>query len=177
MRTLTDHLASYAAYHRDRRNIATHFVGIPLIVFAVSVLLARPSFAVGGGALTLNAAWLVGAAATVFYLRLSVGYGLAMAALLALFIAAATVVAQASTAWWLGAGVGLFVLGWIIQFVGHYFEGRKPAFLDDLLGLLIGPLFVVAEAGFALGIGRALKAEIEARAGPTRGGGRGAVAA
>ncbi|MCS6945240.1 MAG: DUF962 domain-containing protein, partial [Sutterellaceae bacterium] len=64
-----------------------------------------------------------------------------------------------------------------IQFVGHYFEGRKPAFLDDLLGLLIGPLFVVAEAGFALGIGRALKAEIEARAGPTRGGGRGAVAA
>ena len=30
MKTLTDHLAQYAAYHRDRRNIATHFIGIPL---------------------------------------------------------------------------------------------------------------------------------------------------
>src|SRR5690606_3173882 len=25
MKSLTDHLAQYAAYHRDRRNIATHF--------------------------------------------------------------------------------------------------------------------------------------------------------
>ena len=38
MKTLTDHLAQYAAYHRDRRNIATHFIGIPLIVVAVAVL-------------------------------------------------------------------------------------------------------------------------------------------
>ena len=42
MKTLTDHLAQYAAYHRDRRNIATHFIGIPLIVVAVAVLLSRP---------------------------------------------------------------------------------------------------------------------------------------
>ena len=44
MLTLTQHLSQYAAYHRDRRNIATHFVGIPLIVFAVIVLLSRPAF-------------------------------------------------------------------------------------------------------------------------------------
>ena len=36
-------LVQYARYHRDRRNIATHFVGIPMIVFAISVLLARPA--------------------------------------------------------------------------------------------------------------------------------------
>src|SRR3546814_9523920 len=33
---------------------------------------------------------------------------------------------------WLGSGLGMFVLGWVIQFVGHYYEGRKPAFVDDL---------------------------------------------
>ena len=30
-------LVRYAAYHRDRRNIATHLVGIPLIVFALGL--------------------------------------------------------------------------------------------------------------------------------------------
>ena len=46
------------------------------------------------------------------------------------------------------------MVGWVIQFVGHVFEGRKPAFVDDIMGLIIGPLFVVAEVGFALGLRR-----------------------
>src|SRR5256885_12287117 len=33
---------------------------------------------------------------------------------------------------WLGWGLGIFAVGWVIQFVGHYYEGRKPAFLDDI---------------------------------------------
>jgi uncharacterized membrane protein YGL010W len=44
------------------------------------------------------------------------------------------------------------VVGWVIQFVGHYYEGRKPAFVDDITGLIIGPLFVVAEAAFLMGM-------------------------
>ncbi|MFO0325387.1 MAG: Mpo1-like protein, partial [Burkholderiales bacterium] len=35
MRTAEQLLVQYAAYHRDRRNIATHFVGVPVIVFSV----------------------------------------------------------------------------------------------------------------------------------------------
>ena len=62
----------------------------------------------------------------------------------------------------------MFVAGWIIQFVGHYYEGRKPAFVDDLIGLLVGPMFVVGEALFALGWGRELLAEIERRHGRER---------
>ena len=42
MKTLIDHLAQYAAYHRDPRHIHTHFVGVPMIMFAVVVLLSRP---------------------------------------------------------------------------------------------------------------------------------------
>jgi uncharacterized membrane protein YGL010W len=78
--------------------------------------------------------------------------------------------AAGPTALWLGAGVGLFVLGWVVQFIGHGFEGRKPAFLDDLVGLLVGPLFVVAEAGFLLGLRPELRAELERGVGPTRSG-------
>jgi uncharacterized membrane protein YGL010W len=177
MRNLTEQLAAYAAYHRDRRNIATHFVGIPMIVFALCVLLARPAFAVPGTALTISPAWIAGAAAVLLYLRLSVGYGLVMAASLLVFLAGAAAVAAQPTAVWLAVGVGLFVAGWIIQFVGHYFEGRKPAFVDDLIGLLIGPLFVVVEAAFALGFSAELKRAVEAQVGPTLIRRRGAQAA
>jgi uncharacterized membrane protein YGL010W len=63
--------------------------------------------------------------------------------------------------------LGAFVVGWVIQFVGHYYEGRKPAFVDDIRGLLVGPMFVTGEAMFALGCCKSLLAEIEARVGPT----------
>jgi uncharacterized membrane protein YGL010W len=169
MNTLVDQLSQYAAYHRDRRNIATHFVGIPMIVLAVATLLARPVLLQVAG-WDVSAATLVTLAIALYYLRLDLKLGLVMAVLLALTLWCAQVVAGWSTAAWLGTGLGLFVVGWVFQFVGHYWEGRKPAFVDDIVGLVIGPLFVVVEAGFALGLGRALQHEIEARVGPTRGG-------
>jgi uncharacterized membrane protein YGL010W len=68
---------------------------------------------------------------------------------------------------WLAWGLGSFVLGWVIQFVGHYYEGRKPAFVDDLIGLLVAPMFVVLEVLAGLGLFKPLIAEIERHAGPT----------
>jgi len=86
---------------------------------------------------------------------------------MAVLIALAHLVSGGSTSQWLGWGLGFFVVGWIIQFVGHYYEGKKPAFADDLVGLLIGPMFVTAEALFAMGMARPLRHEVERRAGPT----------
>ncbi len=169
MKTLTDHLAQYAAYHRDVRNILTHLVGIPLIVLAVAILLSRPAWSLAG--LTLSPAVVVCVLSAVFYLRLDLRFGLIMSALLALCIWAGQVAAAQSTSIWLVAGVGLFVLGWIIQFIGHYFEGRKPAFVDDLVGLIVGPLFVVAEVAFFLGLRKEVQAVVEAQAGPLRSAG------
>ena len=161
-RPANDLMVQYAQYHRDQRNIATHFVGIPLIVFAIGVLLARFDVA------DLSLAWLAWALATAWYLtRGNLVLGLATSALNAALIALAHVLAAGSAAAWLAWGLGSFVVGWIIQFVGHYYEGRRPAFVDDLAGLLVGPMFVVAEWLFAAGWGRELAAEIERRAGPT----------
>jgi uncharacterized membrane protein YGL010W len=128
-------LTQYAAYHRDRRNIQTHLVGVPLTSLWY---LTRGEF-------TLQ---------------------VAVVAVMALLIGSAQVLGQSSPSW-VAWGVGLFVLGWLIQFVGHYYEGRKPAFADDLVGLLVGPMFVVMELLAAAGACRALMARIEAEAGPT----------
>lgn len=168
MKTLTQQLAQYASYHRDRRNILTHFVGIPMIVLSASTLLARPvlgQLALGGFSLSLTPALLVAVLAAVFYLRLDVRYGLVMALWLAASNHVGQWLATQGTALWLGAGAGLFVIGWAIQFLGHAWEGRKPAFVDDLVGLAVGPLFVVAEAGFLLGLRRELFSAVQASAG------------
>ncbi|HIA27160.1 MAG: DUF962 domain-containing protein [Bacillota bacterium] len=50
-------------------------------------------------------------------------------------------------------GVGLFVGGWILQFIGHGIEGNKPSFMKDPRFLLIGPLFIIQE-GFRKLIGK-----------------------
>ena len=166
MRNATELLTQYAAYHRDRRNIATHLIGVPMIVFAVGVLLARPAFMLGG--LALSPAWVVFALTAAWYLtRGHVVIGAAVTAVVGVLLVLAHGVAYGSTASWLAWGLGSFVVGWVIQFVGHYYEGRKPAFVDDLAGLLVGPMFVTAEVVFALGLCRPLHDEIVRRAGPT----------
>jgi uncharacterized membrane protein YGL010W len=165
MRSALQLLTQYAEYHRDRRNIASHFLGVPLIVFAVNALLSRPSFELGGLSLTPGMVLLVPLA--IWYVSRNVALGLATTAVVAALLALGHALAQQATATWLGASIGAFVVGWVIQFVGHYYEGRKPAFVDDLIGLLVGPMFVVAEALFALGWNPVLLGEIEAKAGPT----------
>ena len=159
MKTLTDHLAQYAAYHQDQRNIMTHFIGVPLIVIAVAILLSKPGVTLYG--LWLSPALIVATAATVFYVALDLRLGIAMSMFLTLSLWLAKQCTLLPTAQWLAWGLGSLVLGWIIQFIGHYYEGRKPAFVDDVMGLAIGPLFVMAELAFICGLRRPLKNAIQ----------------
>ena len=168
MKTLVEQLSQYADYHRDARNILTHFVGVPMILFAVVILLSRPAWVLGEVGFVISPAVVAALAACVYYMLLDMRYGVTLALVLGVMLAVGAWLAQQTMALWLGWGIGLFVVGWIIQFVGHYWEGRKPAFMDDIVGLLIGPLFVLAEMGFALGLRKEVQQAIEQRSGPVR---------
>jgi uncharacterized membrane protein YGL010W len=166
MRTATELLVQYALYHRDRRNIVSHLVGVPMIVFGVGVLLARP--AIPAGSLALTPGWIAFSLAALWYLsRGNLTLGVAVSAAVGALIWLAHQVAGGSVPAWLAWGVGFFVVGWVIQFIGHWYEGRKPAFVDDIVGLLVGPMFVTAELLFLCGWNKQLLSEIERRAGPT----------
>lgn len=166
MRNLEQHITQYAAYHRDRRNIATHCIGIPMIAFSVALALsvvpvplvyARPSMALVATALV-----------AIYYCALDLKIGAAMLAYLAAnYLLAAELSARLSMADTLGLALAIFLLGWLLQFLGHRYEGMKPAFFDDIMGLAIGPLFVMAELFFMLGLKRELRRYVEARVGPT----------
>ncbi|MEO2266084.1 Mpo1-like protein [Pseudoalteromonas sp. YIC-656] len=166
MKSLLTQLSTYAHYHRDRRNIYTHFVGIPMIVYALIILLSKPS--INLEALTLTPALIVVSITCVYYLFLSISLGLIMTVLMSIGLLCAAPIAAMGTPTWLVWGVGLFVIGWVFQFIGHYFEGKKPAFVDDLMGLIIGPLFVVVELLFMLGLYKDLAQDIEQIAGKVR---------
>ena len=166
MKSLEQNLTQYAAYHRDRRNIATHFAGIPMIVFAI--LLAATNAWVPLGPLSLTLAAIVAIAGCIYYFLLDVVFGVTMALVLFVFCAAASeLVARTSAGISLGIAGVLFAAGWGLQFLGHKFEGMKPAFYDDVAQLLIGPLFVCAEVFFLLGAKAGLRRFIEERVGPT----------
>ncbi len=165
-RPALDLLVQYARYHRDRRNIATHLVGVPLIIFGAGVLLSRATLEWGGVKTTL--AWVALAALAAWTLsRGQFALGLATMLFTAALVWAAHGLAGAQPALWLAVGLGVSALGWLIQFIGHYYEGRKPAFTDDLVGLFVGPMFVVLELLSMAGLCRPLMAHVEQAAGPT----------
>lgn len=134
----------YAKYHRTLGNQLTHYIGIPLIVMSLLGLLAQLQF-IWTAPSTLEIVrldagrllWL-GAAAFYFALDWKLAFPFSVIAIL-LYHAGATF--SNSTLW------TLFIIGWILQFIGHWaFEKRSPAFADNLLHLLIGPLWIYAKA-------------------------------
>ncbi|MBF9232747.1 Mpo1 family 2-hydroxy fatty acid dioxygenase [Microvirga alba] len=148
-------LATYSSYHRDHRNRATHFIGIPAIV--CSILLVCALWWPHLGSISVSGAWIVWAAACLGWIALDLTIGLAMAIALlpvVLFSNWFTSTYGSSATWWL-FGV-LFVGGWVFQFLGHAFEGRRPALADNLFQAFIGPMFIMAELLMMLGLRRDL---------------------
>jgi uncharacterized membrane protein YGL010W len=159
-------LGRYAEYHRDQRNIVTHFFGVPMVVFALGVLLAGLHGVING--VEVTAAWLAFAAVALWYLsRGHFAIGLATTLGVGGLMALAHRASQGTLGQWLALWLGCFLLGWAAQTVGHYYEGRRPDFADDRVGLLVGPMFVVLELLASLGLFKTLMADVVRHAGPT----------
>jgi uncharacterized membrane protein YGL010W len=168
MKSLEQQMAFYAAYHQDVRNKATHFVGVPVIMLSLFIPLAWPRVALAG--VPLTAAMVLAFVVLAYYWALDAPLGLAMTAITAALVWLGHQLAA------LGPGPGwawfavLFVGGWILQLVGHRFEGRRPALADNLFQILIAPIFLCAEIFFALGYKPGLQRAVQERAQRMRSG-------
>jgi uncharacterized membrane protein YGL010W len=157
-----EQMAMYSSYHRDWRNKATHFVGIPAIAFSLFIPLSWVVlFDLGGVAVSLAVLLYLGS--ILFYLWLDRALGLAMAVLFLPVMLVGIWVGSLGTATGWTVFALFFVGGWIFQLVGHAFEGRRPALADNILQALIGPLFLMAEVVVALGFKRDMHDAVEAR--------------
>jgi uncharacterized membrane protein YGL010W len=128
-------LDEYASHHRARGNRVCHAFGITLIVFGVLSMLQLVTIA---GPWTAAEALI--AAAAVFYVWRDPALGAATTAAAVLLDVAARAVGD----WRIGAAA--FAIGWVFQGIGHaVYEKSSPAFLRNLVHLLIGPAFLVNE--------------------------------
>lgn len=155
MTKLEQLLSQYAAYHLDHKNILTHFVGIPLIVFAILSLTARAGFVLSGMELTLALGLIV--VTSLYYFSLDRIFAFIMLVVLLAAYPLALKIVHLEFVAWLSLSIGIFVVGWVFQFIGHFYEKKKPAFMDDVVGLAVGPLFVLAEMVFMLGFRKELE--------------------
>ena len=164
MRTIEEQMSFYAAYHQDGRNKATHFIGVPAIMLSLFIPLSWIRFEIGLGGITITAAMLFAAVVLAYYFMLDIPLALAMFAVTCALVWGGQQIAD------LGALLGwtwfaiLFVGGWILQLVGHVFEGRKPALADNLFQIFVAPIFLAAEVFFALGYKPRLHAAMRERA-------------
>jgi uncharacterized membrane protein YGL010W len=141
---MRERLDEYEGYHQTLGNEVCHYIGIPSIVAGAATLLGLVPLATFGG-FTLTLAEVVAGAIGVFYLVSARMLGLVTAMLLALLVGVGRVLP-----FWVG--LGIFIGGWVLQFVGHAaFEHRSPAFLRNLLHLLVGPAWLVERALKRLG--------------------------
>ena len=100
----------------------------------------------------------------IYYFMLDVPLALAMLVITAVLVFLADRIAGLGTipGWtWFGA---LFIGGWILQLVGHGFEGRRPALADNLFQIFVAPIFLAAEVFFALGYKPHLHQRVQRRA-------------
>jgi uncharacterized membrane protein YGL010W len=160
-----EQLAMYAAYHRDKRNQATHHIGVPLIVYALLVAASQVhlgSVPLGPtGMLPLSLGTLLLFVLFALYLSNVPVIGLIAVLIYGVLFALAETVGQGESVW--STFAVCFVGGWIIQFVGHAFEGRRPALFTNAVQVFMAPAFLIAEILFALGFEKGLEHDIMAR--------------
>jgi uncharacterized membrane protein YGL010W len=138
---------AYGESHRNTVNEILHFLCVPVISMCVLSFLSLVPWQMPGVP-SLDLANLFAGVVLGYYLRLSWPLALALVPVFVLLFLGVDALrnwqeAGGPPAW--QSTLGLFVVSWIGQFIGHAVEGRKPSFLQDLQFLLIGPLWLMGQ--------------------------------
>ena len=144
MKTADEWFEEYGESHRNRTNKIIHWICVPAIMFSLVGLLwslPRPGIFVDVSP-WLNWGTLFVAAAMVYYLLLSWSLASGMLLVSLMMLWGNFLLAGLNTPLW-QISLGIFVLAWIGQFIGHRIEGKKPSFFKDIQFLLIGPVWLL----------------------------------
>lgn len=160
MKSFLEQAQTYAHYHKKPVTLYIHFVGVPVIIFSLMVLLSFLHIVVPG-VFSVTSAEIITVLVLIYYILLNWRLGISIIPIFLILL-------------WLGDWVGAsgptessvtvfivcFILGWIIQLAGHLIEGNKPAFITNLWQMVIAPIFLMAEVYFLFGKMQSLKNSI-----------------
>lgn len=156
-RSIHDLFNEYSLSHAHPINKTLHWIAVPWIFLSLIALLwAIPvpaivknlpyaNYWVNWGTLTLLCMLL-------FYLSLSRPLAVGMLLFSVIMVTLIHFYEAMNIApLWLSALI-IFAFMWVLQFIGHYIEGKKPSFFKDLQFLLIGPAWLMGFVYRKLGI-------------------------
>ena len=138
MRQIEFLINEYGESHQNRTNVLIHAVAVPAIFFVSLALIwsiPTPAFL---DYFDVTWAHVLAIPTLYYYFRLSGPIGAAMTLLSIFSFAGIKLLIFLDISVW-KFSIALFVVMWILQFVGHHIEGKKPSFLKDLQFLLVGP--------------------------------------
>ena len=139
MSVLTRLLESYEKNHQNPINEAMHIIAIPLIMFSILGMTA---------AFDIFLEYILVGIVFFYYLKLSKTAALLMLVWLLIYLGLVVLLKS----YIIEISILLFAFGWILQFLGHFIEGKRPSFFEDLRYFLIGPLFVVQKVISKFGV-------------------------
>jgi len=148
MKNIHDWLDAYGESHQNQTNKKIHWICVPLIMLSLLGLLSLikiPLFRNGESFVDLNLSHILIVVTLMFYLRLSISISFGM-----LFVSVGSLYVINMNDFvynnkeLLIIYIGIFILSWIGQFIGHKIEGKKPSFFEDIQFLLIGPAWLLS---------------------------------
>ena len=151
--TIDSLLDQYSADHQNPVNQRIHLLCVPAIVWSVTALLWTIPVP---GSFFLAGAWCAFAMFLAWAWYWQKSRALAMGALIAFMLMLLLnrwLAAHFGMTTLLFIAIGVFVVAWIGQFIGHNIEGKRPSFLTDLTYLLVGPLWTLNKLYRRIGLG------------------------
>jgi uncharacterized membrane protein YGL010W len=148
MRRIDELLSEYGESHQNHTNKMIHWICVPLIFFSIVGLISTiPSGSLqnfmGEGNPYANWATVTLALVIIYYVTLSIGLSVGMAAFGLLCLVTANMITKINVAPLWVISLIIFALAWVGQFYGHKVEGKKPSFFKDVQFLLIGPAWLM----------------------------------
>ena len=160
MKSLAEQMSVYHRYHTKMITKLTHFIGVPLAIIPVLILLNWLNFGVNGW-FHIGTSWALIAGLFVYYLLLDKELAVATTAVLVILNIISNIISTSRPNWFaFKVMIIIFVVAWAIQLIGHLFEGKRPALTDNFFQVLIAPIFLTAEIAFMMGKKQELKATV-----------------
>ena len=132
-------ISDYGVSHKNPTNKKIHWLCVPIIMFTLLGLLSMVKF------YSINLAYGLIGVALIFYIRLSITISIGMFIISAIQLGSIYYLEQILLfSNLLYIYIGVFIVAWIGQFIGHKIEGQKPSFFEDLQFLLIGPAWLLS---------------------------------
>lgn len=153
MRTVHEWLHDYGVSHQNPTNKIIHWFCVPLIVLSTIGLIysiPTPEFMTSLSPY-FNFGTLVLLLAVIYYAVLSIPLAIGLAIFSILVLLALNWMSGLNVALWKQC-VAIFAAAWIVQFIGHEIEGKKPSFFKDVQFLMIGPMWLMSFLYKKLGI-------------------------